>query len=85
MVKLDKNIRKSDFTEYVVVLIFLLALFFIFTVFLNTRYSFDEKSLVIKFVLSKTEIPIDQIVSIKQTDKYGVTDNIDWCSIRSTR
>lgn len=44
MVKLDKNIRKSDFTEYVVVLIFLLALFFIFTVFLNTRYSFDEKA-----------------------------------------
>ncbi|MDG4845629.1 sublancin immunity protein SunI, partial [Bacillus subtilis] len=32
--------------EYVVMIIILLALFFIFTVFLNTRYSFDEKCLV---------------------------------------
>jgi len=78
MVKLDKSIRKSDSMEYVIILIFLLALFFIFTVFLKTRYSFDEKCLVLKFGLSKTEIPIDQIVSIKESDKYGVADNIDY-------
>ncbi|MFE5474003.1 SunI/YnzG family protein [Bacillus safensis] len=64
--------------EYVIILIFLLALFFIFTVFLKTRYSFDEKCLVLKFGLSKTEIPIDQIVNIKESDKYGVADNIDY-------
>ncbi|NQD52909.1 hypothetical protein HP440_20715 [Bacillus altitudinis] len=64
--------------EYVIILIFLLALFFIFTVFLKTRYSFDEKCLVLKFGFSKTEIPIDQIVSIKESDKYGVADNIDY-------
>ncbi|MGR8014556.1 SunI/YnzG family protein [Bacillus sp. RM3] len=64
--------------EYVIILIFLLALFFIFTVFLKTRYSFDEKCLVLKFGLSKTEIQIDQIVSIKESDKYGVADNIDY-------
>jgi len=78
MVKLYKNIRKSDYMEYVVMIIILLALFFIFTVFLNTRYSFDEKCLVLKFGLSKTEIPINQIVSIKESDKYGVADNIDY-------
>ncbi|KML12510.1 hypothetical protein VL07_06375 [Bacillus safensis] len=64
--------------EYVIMLIFLLALFFIFTVFLKTRYSFGEKCLVLKFGLSKTEIPIDQIVSIKESDKYGFADNIDY-------
>ncbi|WP_144494621.1 SunI/YnzG family protein [Bacillus pumilus] len=64
--------------EYVMMLVFLLALFFIFTVFLKTRYSFDEKCLVLKFGLSKTKIPIDQIVSIKESDKYGVANNIDY-------
>ncbi|MFS0654848.1 hypothetical protein [Bacillus sp. 179-C3.3 HS] len=64
--------------EYVFMIIILLALVFVFYIFLNTRYRFNKKYLVLNFGLSKIEIPIDQIISIKESDKYGVADNIDY-------
>ncbi|NPC92690.1 hypothetical protein HOO54_10725 [Bacillus sp. WMMC1349] len=51
--------------------------FFFFTIFLNTRYFMKGNSLVLKFGLSKTEIPLGDIVEIKESDQYGTAERVD--------
>ncbi|MDA7025749.1 PH domain-containing protein [Bacillus sp. CLL-7-23] len=60
----------------VTVLLVVFGVFF-FTIFLNTRYFITENCLVLKFGLSKTEIPLVDIVTIKESDQYGTAERVD--------